>query len=417
MPGTLRSKAVVEQVHRIENAFYYQHQASPDDQQVERSPSHRGLPSGSPSSQDVASLLSPNSKAERAACGTAPCEGVLISGNGNRALAEAVALVLGVPTHNTSVGQFESGEVNVEIHAPLSGRNVYIIQSLATNSVVDVNAAVMELLLLIRKVHLLYPVSATAVIPFFGYSRQSSGRVRGSVPSAALARMITQMGLDRVVTVDLHSNQIQGYFDNVPMDNLMMVHEFAKYVSSQPWFSPEEVVVVAPDAGGVERARALADILAVPRIVTILRRCIAGDGDEDEVLLESVGEVKGFYCIVIDDIVDTARTLVAACRLLDEKGAKGISACCTHGLLSAPSPKLINSTPSLKELVVSDSIPQEEHQGKIGKLKVLSIAPLIASVIRTYERGESLEWLFPGKGYLMSKPTANGQPAAPAGLA
>lgn len=316
----------------------------------------------------------------------------LVSGNGNRPLAEAVALLLGVRTHQTSVTQYASGEVNVRINESVLGADVYIIQSTTGNEVVDLNTALMELLILIRKMKLSNAKSISVIAPFFGYARQDrKTNLRGPVSASAVAEMIVRMGADRVTTLDLHSNQIQGFFGNVPVDNLLMAHEFARYLRSQTWFDKDQVVIVSPDAGGVERAGKLADILGVNRIVTILRRRVA-DGKVET--MQTVGEVNGLRCIVVDDMLDTGSTLVKACELLKELHALSIHACCTHGILTHPCAERINQCEALSELVVSDSIPQEEHQKAVPKLKVLTIAPLIAVVIDKYSRDESVSSLF-----------------------
>ncbi|CAJ1017777.1 N-terminal domain of ribose phosphate pyrophosphokinase/Phosphoribosyl transferase domain [Leishmania shawi] len=316
----------------------------------------------------------------------------LVSGNGNRPLAEAVALLMGAHTHHTSVTQYSNGEVNVRINESVLGADVYIIQSTVGNEIIDVNTALMELLLLTRKMRLSNAKSVTVIAPFFGYARQDrKTNLRGPISASAVARMIVKMGADRVASLDLHSNQIQGFFDNIPVDNLLMAHEFARYLRDQPWFDVDQMVVVSPDAGGVERAKQLADILQVGRIVTIVKRRIAA-GKVDT--MQSVGEVAGFTCIIVDDMVDTGGTLVKACELLKDLGAVRVTACCVHGILTDPCSERINNCSALQELVVSDSIPQEEHQKAIPKLKVLTIAPLIAAVIHQYMNEESVSSLF-----------------------
>lgn len=325
-------------------------------------------------------------------------DAIITSGNGNRALTEAVALVLGVHTHDISVVHFESGEVHVNFQAPVLGKDVYIIQSTGSNSLIDVNSAIMELLLLVRKLRLKHAKSITAIIPYFGYGRQDSKRdLRGAVPAAAVARMITRMGVDRIATLDLHSSQTQGYFDNSPLDNLVMVYEFEKYIRKQPWFDPELTAVVAPDSRGVERARQLADLLSVGRIITIIRRIVTGPDGKTRTAVETAGHVQGLRCIILDDLIDTAETLVEACELLKSLGATQVMACSSHGSFSHPAETRIMECDVLTEVVVSDSLPQEEHQRLIPKLKVLSIAPLLASVIRTYDKGLSLACLFPSE--------------------
>lgn len=317
----------------------------------------------------------------------------LVSGNGNRPLSEAVALLMGTHTHHTSVTQYSNGEVNVRINESVLGADVYIIQSTTGNEIIDVNSALMELLLLIRKMRLSNAKSVTVIVPFFGYARQDrKTNLRGPISASAVARMIVKMGADRLAALDLHSNQIQGFFDNMPVDNLMMAHEFARYLRDQPWWDVDQVVVVSPDAGGVDRAKRLADILQVGRIVTIVKRRIAA-GKIDT--MQTVGDVEGFTCVIVDDMIDTGGTLVKACELLKNLGAVRVWACCTHGILTDPCSERINKCAALQELVVSDSIPQVEHQKAIPKLKVLTIAPLIAAVVDKYMHEQSVSSLFP----------------------
>lgn len=360
---------VQDQLHRIQKAYYYQ--------PGKLSSVHANTRSVSPR-QDVPPR--------------APM--CLVTGNGNRPLAEAVALLLGVRTHHTAVTQYANGEVNVRINESVLGADVYIIQSTTTNSLMDANTALMELLLLVRKMRLSNARSITVVIPYLCYAREDQQLgLRGTIAASAVAQMIVQMGVDRVTTLDLHSNQIQGFFDNVPLDNLLMAHEFARHLEDQPWFDRKNVVIVSPDAAGVERAKRLADILQVGGIVTIVKRRI---GVDTEVTMQTVGEVRGMHCVIVDDILDTGRTLVKACRLLTDLGATGVSACVTHGIMTPPATDILNSCNALTEVIVSDSIPQEEHKRLIPKLKVLTIAPLIALVIDKYMREESISSLFNG---------------------
>ncbi|EPY14970.1 ribose-phosphate pyrophosphokinase [Angomonas deanei] len=252
----------------------------------------------------------------------------------------------------------------------------------------------MELLILIRKMRLSNAKSVSVIVPYFAYARQDRRtELRGPISASAVAKMIVKMGADRVTTLDLHSNQIQGFFENIPLDNMTMSHEFAQHIRSCAWFKPEETVVVSPDAGGVERARIVADMLGVGGIVTIVKRRIAAGKVET---MQTVGEVKGLSCIIVDDMIDTGGTLVKACELLKDLGAVRVCACCTHGILTDPCTERINKCTALEELVVSDSIPQEQNQRNISKLKVLTIAPLIAAVIDKYTHFESVSSLFSG---------------------
>jgi ribose-phosphate pyrophosphokinase len=332
----------------------------------------------------------------------------VIAGNGNRALAEKVAALLGQHIHGTTVEQYASGEVRVQVHASVLGRDVYIIQPTTGNDLIDINTALMELLLLIRKVRLGKAARVTAVVPFFAYARQDrKTALRMPISASAVAEMITLMGVDRVVTLDLHSGQIQGFFENVPLDNLQFVHEFAQHVRSQQWFVPEKTVIVSPDAGGVERAKHLADILCVGRIVTIVKRRIKAGQVET---MQTVGEVDGMYCIIIDDMCDTGGTLVKACELLKALGAITVTACCTHGILTNPCAEKVNSCDALSQLVVSDSIPQESHMVTIPKLVVLTIAPLLASAILKNANNESVSSLFTGPLVSKQKSPSGNQP-------
>ena len=337
----------------------------------------------------------------------------VIAGNGNRALAEQVATLLGQQLHATDVEQYASGEVRVQVHASVLGKDAYIIQPTTGNDIIDVNTALVELLLLIRKVRLGKAARVTAVVPFFAYARQDrKTALRMPISASAVAEMVIKMGVDRVVTLDLHSGQIQGFFENVPLDNLQFVHEFAQYLRDQDWFEPEKTVIVSPDAGGVERARKLADILNVGRIVTIVKRRITAGQIET---MQTVGEVGGFHCVIVDDMCDTGGTLVKACELLKQLGAVTVTACCTHGILTNPCAEKVNKCEALERLVVSDSIPQDTHVKQIPKLTVLTIAPLLASAIVKNATNESVSSLF--EGPMVAKRSAPQQQAQAAGTA
>ncbi|AAZ11409.1 phosphoribosylpyrophosphate synthetase, putative [Trypanosoma equiperdum] len=315
----------------------------------------------------------------------------IVAGNGNRPLAEAVALLLGIPTHQTLVAQRASGEVNVRICESVLGADVYIIQSTSGNGLIDVNTAIMELLLLVRKMRLSNARRVTAIIPFFSYSKQDRKRnIRSTISAAAVANMLTTVGVDRVTTLDLHAGQTQGFFGNTPLDNLQMYQEFAQYLHSQVWFNSNNMTIVALSAGSVERARLLADTLNIDQIATVLlRRNASGT-----VTLQCVGEVKGRICVVVEGICDTGEVLVKTSELLNQLGATKVTACCTHGILTPPCPQLLNECDALSEVVVSDSIPQEEHQRLVPKLKVLTIAPLIATVVFKHTQDASFVPLF-----------------------
>nr|CCC90599.1 putative phosphoribosylpyrophosphate synthetase [Trypanosoma congolense IL3000] len=327
----------------------------------------------------------------------------IVAGNGNRPLAEAVALLLGVPTHQTIVAQRASGEVNVRICESVLGADVYIIQSTSGNALVDVNTALMELLLLVRKMRLSNARRVTAIITFLAYSkRDQKRRIRSTISSSAVAQMLTTVGVDRITTLDLHTGQIQGFFGNTPLDNLEVHQEFAKYLHSQSWFDRNNMTIVALSAGSIERARLLADTLNVDRIATVLLR----RATTSALSLQCVGEVKGCICVIVEDICDTVEVLVKGSELLKQLGAAKVAACCTHGILSPSCYQLLNECDALSELVVTDSIPQEEHQKLVPKLRVLTVAPLIATVILKHTQDESFAPLLEQKEFEGTKCSA-----------
>lgn len=318
----------------------------------------------------------------------------IVTGNSNPQLAGTVASLLGIGLHNVSVKEYASGEVGIKVVEPVIGKDVYIIQSTSSSDEIDVNEALLELLFMIRKMKLGYVKKVTAIVPYFAYSRQDRKTdLRTPISASSVSSMINAMGADRVITLDLHSGQIQGYFKNTPLDNLQMAHEFAGHIRSQPWFVPDECVIVSPDAGGVARAREVADILQVDKIVTIVKRRLeAGKID----FMETVGEVANLTCIIVDDMVDTGGTLVKACELLKGMGAVKVIACCTHGIMSEPCCDRVNACDALDSLVVSDSIAQDDHALRCSKLRVLSVAPLLALAILQSAKCSSVSKLFTG---------------------
>jgi ribose-phosphate pyrophosphokinase len=317
----------------------------------------------------------------------------VVAGNGNRKLAEEVAGELGVSLTECTVGTRKCGEVFIDVARTVPGKDVYIVQPTCGNGGVDINQSVLELLFLIRKLKLAGAARITAVVPFFAYARQDRKTdLRAPISASALSQLIDRMGVDRVLTLDLHSGQIQGYFANrAPLDNLQMANEFAQYVRTCRWFDKSSTVIVSPDAGGVARAHAFADLLGVPHIVTVVKRRekagVVGS-------MQTVGDVDGYTCIIIDDMVDTGGTLVAACKLLREMGATRVVACITHGILTNPCIERVNACEQLHELVVSDSLPQEENQKRCSKLHVLSVASLLAQAMVVYNCERSISELF-----------------------
>ncbi len=322
----------------------------------------------------------------------------LITGTASPGLAADVAQRLGTEVTKAKVGRFKNGEIEIEIHENVRGDDVYIIHSVTSTDSVDVNTALMELMLLIHTLRNSSARRITAVVPMFAYSRQDR-KVDSRVPISAsvVAQLIQAMGADRVMTLDLHCGQIQGFFRNMPMDNLQASIIFADYVKKQPWFDPERTVVVSPDAGGVERANTFADHIQASGIVTILKRRVEAGKVSS---MQMVGDVRDLYVVIVDDMVDTGGTLIAACQLLKNKGgAKRIAVCATHGLLSKSACENLRDCDALDQLIVTDSIPQESHVRRMGpKLNVLSTAALLATAVSHVHNEESVSSLFPKNG-------------------
>lgn len=316
----------------------------------------------------------------------------ILSGTSNVALSQDVADSLSMSLCQTDIKRFANGELNIKIVESVRGDDCFIMQSTAGNGTTDLNTAMMELLLLVHTLKLSSAKRITAIVPYYAYSRQDRKcEPRVPISASMVAQLLQSMGVDRVVTLDLHCGQIQGFFRNIPVDNLHMFPEFANYIIRQPWFDKSTTVVVSPDAGGVERASVLADRIGALHIVTILkRRKEAGKVDS----MQTVGDVRGYTCVVVDDMVDTAGTLCKACELLREMGAIRVLACATHGILTDPACERINNTDALDELVVSDSISQEVARQRCPKLTVLTIAPLLAEAIESLHAEGSLSSLF-----------------------
>jgi ribose-phosphate pyrophosphokinase len=313
---------------------------------------------------------------------------LLIHGNSNPALAEAVAKALQARLLSAKVGTFANGEIEIKIHDNIRGQDVYIIQPTCSNGSIGVNRALMELLLLIHTLRLSSARRITAVIPHYGYARQDrKTQSRVPISASAVAKMITELGVDNVVTVDLHCGQIQGFFHGCPLTDLNPATEFAKYAKDKHP-DPKRVVVVAPDAGAVGRAQALADRIGASHIVTILKRRVEAGKVEN---MQLVGDVDGFVCVIADDMIDTAGTLCKAADVLTAHGAVEVHAYATHGILTDPACERITNCTALKEVVVTDSLPVENLAARCSKLRVISLANLLAEAIQRIHTGESME--------------------------
>lgn len=312
----------------------------------------------------------------------------IVTGNSNPQLASAVAEALQTRTCSSKVGAFANGEIEIKIHENIRGEDVFIVHPTCTNGDCGVNRSVMELLLLIHTLKLSSAKRITAVIPHYGYARQDrKTQSRVPISASAVAKMITELGVDAVVTVDLHCGQIQGFFHSCPVMDLNPAMEFANYSKSNH-LNMSKVVIVAPDAGAVGRARMLADRIGASHIVTILKRRVeAGKIDT----MQLVGDVKDRVCIIVDDMIDTAGTLCKAADVLKDHGAEEVHAYATHGILTDPACDRINACDALVEVVVTDSLPVQSRLEKCSKLRVISIASLLAEAILRMHTGESME--------------------------
>eukprot|EP01012_Entosiphon_sulcatum_P026510 TRINITY_DN3197_c0_g1_i1.p1 TRINITY_DN3197_c0_g1~~TRINITY_DN3197_c0_g1_i1.p1 ORF type:complete len:374 (+),score=96.19 TRINITY_DN3197_c0_g1_i1:71-1192(+) len=329
----------------------------------------------------------------------------LLTGNSNAKLAQAVATELGVELMKARVGTFANGEIDIKIETNVRGNDVFVLQPTCATPDLEINSSVMELLLLVHTLRLASAKRITAVIPHFAYARQDrKTQARVPISASAMAQLIMSMGVDRVVTVDLHCGQIQGFFHNLPVDNLYGYIMFVDYFREKFGDILESVVVVAPDAGAVAHARNMADHLGVSKVVTILKRRVEKNKIDS---MQIVGDVADQVCIIIDDMSDTCGTLVKAVTLLKENKASRVFAACTHGIFSDPACDRLNECEALEEIVVTDSIPQDRVVARCPKVRVISLAPLLAKAIERIHEETSLSQLFESELlYTRSPPAA-----------
>ena len=306
----------------------------------------------------------------------------LLTGNSNRKLAGEVAEYLGIPVCDTLITTFSDGEIMVQINENVRGSDIFVLQSTCT----PVNDNIVELLLLIDALKRASAGRITAVIPYYGYARQDR-KVQPRVPisSKLMADLITVAGANRVLTVDLHAGQIQGFF-NIPVDHLYASPVILDYIKKS---NIKDIVIVSPDAGGVERARAFAKRLSASLAIIDKRRERANESQ----VMNVIGDVKGKSTIILDDMIDTAGTIAQAASALKEKGAKKVLAACTHAVLSGPAIDRINNS-VIEELIVTNTIKLDSKQEKCKKLTVLSIAPLLAEAIKRIHEESSISSLF-----------------------
>jgi ribose-phosphate pyrophosphokinase len=306
----------------------------------------------------------------------------IFSGNSNVPLAREICGHLSVPLSNAKVKNFSDGEIMVEIGENVRGRDVYVIQSTCAPS----NNNLMELLVMVDALKRASAARITAVIPYFGYARQDRKVApRTPITSKLVADLISTAGTSRVLTMDLHAGQIQGFF-NIPVDHLYAAPVILQHIKER---FPGRVVVVSPDAGGTERARAFAKRLDAGLAIIDKRR----SGPNVSEVMNIIGDVEGETCIIVDDMIDTAGTLCQAAGALREKGAKEIFACATHPVLSGPALERISQS-CLTEVVVTNSIPLGDKLKDCPKLRVLSVAELLAEAIRRINGDESVSSLF-----------------------
>jgi len=307
----------------------------------------------------------------------------VFTGNSNPALAQKICEYLQVPLGDARVRTFSDGEIMLEISENVRGRDVYIVQSTCAPT----NNNLMELLIMTDALKRASAATITAVIPYYGYARQDrKAAPRTPITAKLVADLITTAGVSRVVTIDLHAGQIQGFF-NIPVDNLYAAPVILDYLKTR--FDGEEVVMVSPDAGGTERARAFAKRLECTLAVIDKRRT----GPNVAEVMHLIGDVQGKIAIILDDMIDTAGTLTHAAKALKDNGARAVYACATHGVLSGPAIDRINNS-DIEEIVLTDTIPQGDKEQLTGKVRTLSVAKLLAEAIRRIHEDESVSSLF-----------------------
>jgi ribose-phosphate pyrophosphokinase len=308
----------------------------------------------------------------------------LFTGNANPVLANAVAKELNLPIGQAFVGRFSDGEIQVEIQENVRGKNVVVIQSTCAPT----NDNVMELMIMIDALKRASASRITAVIPYFGYARQD--RRPRSARVAISARIVANMlqsvaGIERVLTMDLHADQIQGFFD-IPVDNIYASPVLLADLQKQ---KSKDLIIVSPDIGGVVRARAMAKQLGCDLAIIDKRRPKANVSE----VMHLIGEVEGRHCVIMDDIIDTGGTLCKAAEALKERGAKGVTAYCTHAVLSGGAVARIAAS-QLDELVVTDTIPLTDEARQIKKIRQLSVAPILAETLSRITKGDSVMSMF-----------------------
>ena len=307
----------------------------------------------------------------------------LLTGNSNKVLSKNIAKYLKSKLVNSSIRKFTDGEIYVEINENIRGNSIFIIQSISSPA----NDNLMELLLCVDALKRSSAKNITAVIPYFGYARQDRKVVpRTSISAKLVSNLITKAGADRVVTVDLHAGQIQGFFD-IPVDNLFATPIFARHVKKK--IKSKKIICVAPDVGGTERARALGKLLNAGLAIVDKRRPKPGQSQ----VMNVIGNVKDQTCILVDDIIDSGGTIVNAAKALKERGAKEVYVYITHGVLSGDAVKKIKNS-LIKNLVITDTIDNFEKIKNVKNIEVLPISGLMGEAIKRISNSTSVSDLF-----------------------
>lgn len=301
----------------------------------------------------------------------------------NKPLAQKIANEVGVELGAINISQFADGEIKVNIDESVRGDHVYLVQSTSF----PVNDHLMELLITVDALRRASAKTINVVLPYYGYARQDrKAQPREPITAKLVANMLVQAGVDRLVTLDLHAAQIQGFFD-IPMDHLLGAPLLANYFMNHE-LDGDDVVVVSPDHGGVTRARKLAEFLKSPIAIIDKRRPKANVAE----IMNIVGEVEGKTCVIIDDMIDTAGTITLAAEALMEKGAKAIYACCTHPVLSGPAIERLDKSP-IKKVIVTDSISLPEDK-QLDKLETVTVSQLVGEAIKRIHENRSVSPLF-----------------------
>ena len=309
---------------------------------------------------------------------------LVFTGNANPALAAEIASHLGISLGAADVGRFSDGEVTVEIKQNVRARDVFVVQSTCAPT----NENLMELLIMVDALKRSSAERISAVIPYFGYARQDRRPRSTRVPISAkvVANMLQAVGVSSVIMMDLHADQIQGFFD-IPVDNIYASPVLLGDLRAKNY---EDLLVVSPDVGGVVRARALAKQLNCDLAIIDKRRPKANVSE----VMHVIGDIEGRNCVIMDDMIDTAGTLVKAAEVLKERGAKKVYAYCTHPIFSGPAIERIAKGTALDEVVVTNTIPLSDAAAQCPKIRQVSVAPLIAQTIGRIARGESVMSLF-----------------------